>query len=302
MGHEAKQFYSLARAHEDIWLGPVDAQVALLYGMDSIFSWNAQPQSTAFNFQDEALRMYYPFWRNGAAVDVISIDRVTVRFQTSAALLAKYKIILLPAPIIVPDTFVDILDGYVQLGGVVWIGFRADLKNANNAMRRSPSRLAKLAGISIDEIESLNNPLSVEVRSADGKQNASAAVWRDGLRLLANSSAKVLWKYTDNFFGSLGLAAVTKRTSDNGGEAIYLGAGIDKEALVPLASDALKDHHVPHVGVSGSSQVEQLLRTAASGKRWRITINYGDNETTANGKRLGPYGIDIQEHRRQTSI
>ena len=38
--------YALARDHEELWLAPIQARVALLYDMENIFAWQAQPQST----------------------------------------------------------------------------------------------------------------------------------------------------------------------------------------------------------------------------------------------------------------
>merc|ERR1711879_747519 len=132
------------------------------------------------------------------------MERILARGLSAASLLQHYKVILLPAPIIVPDSLVTILDSYAELGGAVWIGFRSDLKDMSNAIRRSPSRLAKLAGVKIEEFESLNVPLQTELRSNLGQKNVNATVWREGLRITSNSSTKALWTYTDTFFGKLG--------------------------------------------------------------------------------------------------
>ena len=51
------------------------------------------------------------------------------------------------------------------------VGFRSDLKTTENQMRRTPSRLAALAGVEVAEIESLNTPLSCTVQAATGSSN-----------------------------------------------------------------------------------------------------------------------------------
>jgi len=61
--NEAKDVFTLARVHSSLWLTPMRASVLLLYSTDNIFSWQAQPQSMAFDFQTEAHWLYYPFWR-----------------------------------------------------------------------------------------------------------------------------------------------------------------------------------------------------------------------------------------------
>eukprot|EP00928_Gymnodinium_smaydae_P079550 TRINITY_DN63452_c0_g1_i1.p1 TRINITY_DN63452_c0_g1~~TRINITY_DN63452_c0_g1_i1.p1 ORF type:complete len:769 (-),score=93.70 TRINITY_DN63452_c0_g1_i1:186-2432(-) len=294
---EAKKVYNLARAHDSLWLGTLAPRVALLYSIDSIFSWNAQPQSTAFDYSAEALRMYYPFWRNGAGIDVVTMQRVLDACGSPEEMLAKYSIVLLPAPIIVSEKFATLLEGYVKLGGIAWIGFRADVKDETNAMRRSASRLANLAGVEVSEIESLNTPLTTMLKSNGGAGNlTSASVWRDGLQIIAGSGAEALWSYTDKFFGSLALAAVTRRKfSSVGGEVVYIGTGIDQEALVSLATDALTSKKVQHVGVSQTDQVEQQLRSDAEGKSWRVAINYGEDASIANdGTVLEPYKVSIE--------
>ena len=41
---EAKAVFELARAHETLWLAPITARVAVLYDMENIYAWEAQPQ------------------------------------------------------------------------------------------------------------------------------------------------------------------------------------------------------------------------------------------------------------------
>ena len=50
---EAKELFSLARSAEDLWDAPIAAEVAVLYDQSNIFAWQAQPQSTAFDFTAE---------------------------------------------------------------------------------------------------------------------------------------------------------------------------------------------------------------------------------------------------------
>jgi hypothetical protein len=195
--------------------------VALLYSSDSFFAWQAQPQSTAFDISTEAHRLYHPFWRQGLApIDVLSlphlltqlfdtentssttsVDSSSVKVNTTssttvtpeeaaaATLFGRYKVLLLPTPIILPNPLVvaansngqgqhnknqeegedsesgailvSVLTQYVALGGSLWTSFRSDLKDSDSKIRPAQSRLATLAGVKVAEIESLNDPLSV---------------------------------------------------------------------------------------------------------------------------------------------
>jgi len=294
---ETKKLYELARVHEKLWLGPVTAKVALLYSIDGIFSWNAQPQSTAFEFTDEAQRMYHGFWRNGAATDVVTMQRVLDSFPQADALLAQYSIILLPAPIMIPDALVELLSSFVKLGGILWVGYRSDLKDSNNNMRRATSRLADLAGVEIEEIESLNAPLTRSIVEKTSGIKSNATVWTDGLRISEGSGASTLWSYSDDFFGSLGLSAMTQReTGSNGGVVVYMGTGLDAELLLPLATDHLQRQKVPHTGLSDNPMVEQLLRRDVDGKVWRVAIDHGGKTSNLDdGTELKPFAVNIRE-------
>jgi len=303
---EAKEVYALARDHEELWLAPIQARVALLYDMENIFAWQAQPQSTAFDFATEAHRLYYPFWRNGVAVDVVSATRALGRdasAEAAAALLGRYRVLVLPALMIVPDAdhTVAVLESYVEAGGSLWIGYRSDLKDPRSQIRRASSRLAQLAGVTIAEIESLNDPLTATVQLAsDPTVTAEATVFREGVAIDSSSTsseksqAEAVWQYDDSFFGAAGYVAVTKRSTDAGGEVVYVGAGLEPAALVSLATQTLARQGVQGAGVSDSDELEQVLRQDTRGNVFSIAINHGDvSATTSDGTELAPYEVVI---------
>jgi beta-galactosidase len=300
---EAKSLYDLALANANLWLAPLEAEVAVLYDSDNIFAWQAQPQSSAFDFESEVHRLYYPFWRNGVAVDVISIRHILGDEQQERWLQSKYRVLVLPATMLTDDRLPLVLEQFVEHGGSVWIGYRSDLKTQEGQIRRTPSRLAKLAGVEIAEIESLNIPLTYTLQNAS-KDVAKAEVWREGLKvtkgLADHSPATVVWNYTDKFFASQGYAAVTRREvgGPTGGEVVYIGTGIDEDALVPLAADSIKRQGVLAAGTGASSSVEQMLRRDRTGKLWRVAINHDEepiDDADRTGARLAPFEVSIRE-------
>jgi len=302
---EVQDVYKLARDHERLWLAPVRAQVALLYADENIFAWQAQPQSTQFRFEDEAHRLFHPFWRNGATVDVLSWRHLLIGRTVPEALaaLSQYRVLVVPAPMVTSDALVSLLRGFVQGGGSLWVGFRADLKDGRSQVRRVPSRLAELAGAEVAEIESLNDvagvPVRCEVKSTGAVQGAPAAahaeVWREGLQLRSASGAEALWRYTDKFFGQLGYAAATRlRSASSTSEAIYIGAGIDSEALVSLAAATLKRQAVAVAGLGKTPDVEQGLREDLDGRLFRVAINHGSEAVALDGSEdLRPFEVRI---------
>jgi len=303
---EVKNVYKLARDHGRLWLAPIEAEVALLYDSDNIFAWQAQPQSTKFDFEGEAHRLFHPFWRNGATMDILSWRHVLKDRTVPEALvaLARYRILIVPVPMLTSDSFVSLLKGFVQGGGSLWIGFRADLKDERSQVRRKPSRLAELAGAEIAEIESLNDvgglAVHCEVSSTGLIQgappSARAEVWREGLRIREGSGAEVLWHYTDNFFGQLGYAAVTRLRSGSKSEAIYIGAGIDSEALVSLASATLKRQGVLVAGLGTTPQLEQALRKDLDGQLFHVAINHDSTAVPLDeSTQLEPFEVRISQ-------
>jgi len=301
---EAKSLYQLARSHENLWLAPVEAQIAVLYDTDNIFAWQAQPQSNAFQFESEVHRLYYPFWRNGATVDVLSVRHMLGNDKAERWLQERYRVLVLPATMLTDDRLPAFVEQFVRGGGSVWIGYRSDLKDKRGQIRRTPSRLAKLAGVEVAEIESLNlgAQRSTLKRSGDGPpMTADATVWREGLHILTgqNTSTKSLFHYTDSFFGSEGYVAVTQRELDgaSGGEVIYVGAGIDQDSLVPFAAATIKRQGVHSAGASTDPNVEQALRRDRNGKTWQVTINHGEVAVSSSehGPSLLPFEVSIKE-------
>jgi len=225
------------------------------------------------------------------------MTRALAEAPSGAEMLARYRVLLLPAPMLLPDAALPVLEDFVRLGGSVWVGFRSDLKDARGQIRRQPSRLASLAGVAVDEFESLNDPLSAALNGSGGLATATAKVWREGLSVvdvLHEGPTEALWRYTDDFFGALGLAAATRRKPPGGGEVVYLGAGIEPEALVSVAAATLRSQSVQHAGAGPHPEVEQLIRLDLEGRRWRIRINHGALwRNGTGGAQVGPYSIHV---------
>ena len=67
-----------------------------------------------------------------------------------------------------------------------------------------------------------------DTEKRDATSESAVSVWREGVQLTDGGNASALWKYSDDFFGALGFAAVTHRLLLQGGEVIYSGAGIER--------------------------------------------------------------------------
>jgi hypothetical protein len=181
-------------------------------------------------------------------------------------------------------------------GGSLWVGFRADIKDAaNGAMRRSPSRLAALAGVVVEEFESLLAPRAANLTGASDASAARATVWRDGLRPLNGSGAASVWDYTDDFFGGLGLAGVTRRPLGTG-DVVHVGCGIEAAALVPLATATLQRAGLVDGPPAHPATVERTRREASAdgASAHDVYVNHGATPwTMPSGDVLPPYGVTV---------
>eukprot|EP00466_Bigelowiella_natans_P008110 jgi/Bigna1/73858/fgenesh1_pg.26_\ len=155
---------------------------------EGLFVWKKM-QSARMDLEYEPFRLYQPFWRTGVPIDALDgndpatislIGRaITDSGKAAAASHAKdgandgvsidhgnktssapadgpyYSVIILPAPIALPPGLFAALERHVQMGGSLYFSFRPDLKDTDMSIRKY-SRLAKLAGVSIEEFESLN--------------------------------------------------------------------------------------------------------------------------------------------------
>jgi len=297
---EARQVFELMRSAEALWTQPISAKVAVLYDFQNVWAWQAQPQSTAFDFGTELARLYTPFWHHGVPLDVVSTDRLV----SGEVPIDQYDVLLLPVPMLVHDDLVAQLHRWIEDPSrrrSLWLGYRSDLKvHATNQMRTDTSRLASLAGIAIQEIESLlltraatlvPADVGVGLAGSSPPATAKATVWREGLSPL-DDSTKPIWKYDDAFFGALNLSAVTRRQlASSGGEVIYIGCGIEAAGLQELATSTL--NHVGLLAGATSPSHPPSVELVRRGEQI-VWINHGEEPwRMPDGHLLQPYEVRI---------
>jgi len=323
---EAKQVFALGRDHAALWLSPLVARVAIVYDFDNVFAWQAQPQSDAFAMEAEMVRMYEPFWKQGVTIDVISAKRLL----SGEIPLDQYAVVVLPVPMVIDSRLVGMLE--VWLGASrsssgletprsLWVGYRSDLKElATSQMRRAPSRLATLAGVEVSEFESLlkgrtsaaqpvlANSISAQKDGAEersthrSRTSAEVQVFQEGLQILparANDT-QALWVYSDPFFGGLGLAAVTRREFTSGSEVVYMGCGIDTEALESIARASLiRTGLAPNLPALALPEGVELVQRKGA----HVWVNHGSKDQTIDMAQpdgtiehiaLPPFGVQVK--------
>lgn len=230
---EVKEFFGDIKKYSQMFEEPIISDVAVLYDHENVWSWKAQTQSDAFDFNDEILRLYRPFHSLNINIDVIPC---TGNFD-------RYKVIALPVMKIIDDSLAQRLKSFAENGGTIIFSFRAGIKDKTNNINfksTPPCRVRDLCGIRIDESESLGKGTTVEIESVFGK-TYTAGVWRD---IITPVTAETLYSYTDIFYDDK--ACITKNKYRKG-YAYYIGAGTDEEVLIPIFEDILKEKKIEYI-------------------------------------------------------
>src|SRR5271165_4620585 len=161
-------------AHELKKVGPelanmtIKNQVAILYSVDSSNAisfmpferpdspgWVPGKASGAYN---AILSQFHRYLYNAN----VGVDFV---FPTAtAAELAQYKLIIVPALYVADDALLTRISEYIHGGGHVLMTFKSGFTNENSAVRweRAPGPLRQAAGFSYQEFSSLEKPLALK--------------------------------------------------------------------------------------------------------------------------------------------
>lgn len=271
---EMKKVFEEAIAHECVLNTPIVNEVALLYDPNNIYAWKIQPQSTALDIHHEHFRLYQAFQRINIGVDVIDIKQN----------ISKYKIILLPVPMLLTKETIEILKIFVQNGGTIISSFRAGIKDSDNSVYFNQANpWLELAGVKAYYIESLATSRSVDVQCSFSPSKHHGTVWRDMLEIVENNVTS-LFNYTDEFAD---YSACTKRKFEKG-EIIHIGTGIDEESFwIELAIASATKHTLNYT--MSPYGVEVIMR---GGKRF--ILNHNDKRIKFEGKMLNPYDVSFE--------
>jgi len=271
---EMKRVFEEAKAHEAAINLPIKNDVALLYDPNNIYAWKIQPQSTAFDAQHEHFRLYQAFQRINVGVDVIDIRQD----------ISNYKILLLPAPMLLTKEDIERLKAFASSGGTIISSFRAGIKDRDNSVYfNQPNPWLEIVGVKAYYIESLGIGHSASVQCTFSPSKYHGTVWRDMLEIVENDVTSLL-DYTDEFSD---YSACTKRFFDKG-EIIHVGTGISEGSFwIELAISAAQKHHLDYI--LSPYGVEVITK----GDK-RFILNHNDKRLKFEGKMLNPYEVCIE--------
>lgn len=275
---EAQKFFEEAKRFAGQWEPLEASEVAVLYDYDNIRSWHEQPQSEAFNFTEELLRLYEPFHRLNVRVDVLDLKKD----------FSNYKVVLLPVQQIVDPELENRLRAYVNNGGVLIASYRLGIKDRHNNLKLGemvPGGLTDVFGVTVAGYESLHEDLSVPVKGPLGE--GTVKVWRD---LLKPVSAKAQLMFEDASFKQY--AALTENTLGDG-KAFYVSGGLSSKLMLALIQGVAKEKGI--ATVDSPEGVEVLYRKTKEGSLFEVIMNHTGEVVNFRDLQVSPYDVVIRQ-------
>jgi beta-galactosidase len=271
---EVQSVFSDIVNYEHVLQSNIQADIAVLYDYDNIWSWRFQQQSEGFDFKNELMRVYTPFYKLNTHLDVISVKQD----------FSSYKVLLVPALQIIDEELGKRLAQFAENGGTIIFTFRTGIKDKQNNIhfkQTLPGYARDLTGVEIHEIEALSAGQSVPVKGVGRQEGrtASCEVWRD---ILTPTTAEVLYEYEDEFYSQ---AAVTKNSYGKG-TVYYIGGGMEESILDDLASAIVKEQGIWHV--ESEEGLEVYCRTVEN-EQYYFLMNHTATVKTFQEMEMKPF-------------
>jgi beta-galactosidase len=180
--------------------GVVRADVAILYDADSHWALDTPALPGRVSHLDQVRAIHRMFWRAG----------ITTDFARMGEDLSSYRLVILPATYIMPDSGADAIRRYVIEGGHLVATFLSGISDEHHRIHLGgyPGALRDVLGIRVDEFHPLRPGETVTLD--DG---TSGSVWSERLRA---EGAEVVVSYAD------GLGPAITRHAYGDGTAWYL--------------------------------------------------------------------------------
>lgn len=278
---EVQSFIKDLSKYERIINSEITSEVAILYDFDNIWSWYHQQQSWGFNFTNELMRLYTPFYHLNVNIDVIDCKKDW----------SRYKVLLVPVMQIIDEAMAEGFRQFLQHGGTLLFSFRSGIKDRNNNLYFGevlPCNIRDLAGIRIEEVESLHESEEVEIVGSgryDGKKG-KCKVWRD---LILPETAEVLYRYNDKPYEMKG--CITKNNYKKG-KVYYVGGGVDIDIIEDLAREIVEENAIRYM--KSPKGLEVCIRDVGL-EEWLFIMNHTGETIEFDGDYIEAYGSRIKK-------
>ncbi len=259
IGKELKELTNLIVGSKPI----IDAAIVKSY--DNLWSHMIQPHNVNFDYNELLLKIYQANTENNSSVDIINVEND----------FSKYKLLWMPAFNLMNQEIYHKLDAYVKSGGTLVLTFRSGSRNWDNTMSEStiPGLFSEMAGIEVEEFDSLNKGRQVSVTTIIG--DGVASIWCD---IVKSSGAEVIGKYISEFYN--GSPAITVNCLGKG-KVYYIGCDLDQPALRNLVQYINNNSGVAPVLPYPISGVE-IIKKENQGRQFLMVLNHNSREVIIN--------------------
>lgn len=198
--------------------------IAIVYHYDSHWATRIKPFHRAYHHPAHASEIAAALTQQGLTWDIRDLG----------AALAQYRVVVLPAPVVLSDPERSALARFVQDGGTLLTTFLAGIKGEDNTAARAaiPDQLTGVFGMRVGEGEpvlrepTLDTAAQIALRLGETTLTGRNRWWTESLEL---EGAEVIGRYADTYRQG---EPVATRHRSGAGQAIYLGTWFEDEAVI----------------------------------------------------------------------
>lgn len=247
----------IGRISEHLEEGKEESQVLLVRDYDNLWSHRGQPHNAGFNY-DRLLQQYY---------EALSALQINVDVSGLEKDWKAYKLVVMPALGMVTGKIAEKCRRYVETGGSLLLTFRSGIKEWTNGMTDQilPGWFRELAGVTVEEFDSLNFGRQVQIEGDFG--TGTASVWCD---VLQADTADVKAVYRDHYY-----ARHPAVTVNNWGEGkvYYVGCDLDSAGMDSLMKEIAGECELSG-GYEGKDKDLEIVVKESSTCRYIYLLNH----------------------------
>jgi beta-galactosidase len=272
----------------------VAADTVLVRSYENVWSHGLHPHNHRFSYDGLIAAHYSALIHHHIGTDILS----------PLGDFSGYKLMVMPAFNLISADIQSRVEAYVRSGKTLVVTFRSGTRTVHNQVTQEtlPGAFRQLAGIELEEFDSLNNGRTVRIHGLT--EPAEASVWCD---VIAPVTAQPLAWYQDGFYA--GKPAITVNAYGKG-KVFYIGCDLPPEAM-----DRLMRHIAAEAGVQPllpqpAAGVETVMRVK-NGKTILALLNHNhtgvtvevpgvytnliDGAGVSDTLTLPPYGVGLLE-------
>ena len=248
----------------------LDADVAVVWDAEGWWSLETPHLPTdAITYRDEVRATHRALWRAGHAVD----------FVRPGGVVARYRVLVVPALYAMSDATARWLEAYVSAGGHLVVSFASGLADQDQRVVTGgyPGMVRSLLGVRAEEVI----PLAAgdEVELTNGWR---AGTWSERLRL--DSASAVVRHRTGDLAG---LPAITRRDVGRG-SATYVSVKLAQPSLDELLAEVVAAAGIEPVVAGAVALGVEAVRRRGAAADYLFLLNHADRAVRAQGA-----GVDL---------